>query len=121
MFTAATVAAFLATDQLLLMVLLGADLAFRLMGRKELSVLHSASARVKQVFKMPTVNTDGGAKQVAGYFGMLFIASLVIGSILQLQVVVNVLAILYLGCLLMDTFMNFCLGCKIYHIYQMLK
>lgn len=119
--TAAIVVIFFVTNQLALLLFLGADLLFRLLGYKEVSIIYLVSKKIKQIMKLPTANIDGGAKQVAGFFGLLFIFLLIIGAVMNFPVMVTIVAAIYVGCLLMDTLINFCLGCKMYYLYQMLK
>ena len=109
------------TDYLLPLYFLGGDLALRLYGYKHFSVLFHTAKGIKQLLQLPTYTVDGAAKQVAGHFGLLFILLLIVTANAGLSLTFNAVAGVYLLCLLMDVFLNFCVGCKVYYLYRLVS
>lgn len=118
--TAAVVSLFVATAQPIWLYLLAADLLLRLYGYKPMSPIYRISGVVKRLLRLPTQNVDGASKSVAGHFGLLFILLLIVASHLGLHLTVDIVAGTFVLCLLMDVFLNFCVGCKVYHLYRLL-
>lgn len=119
--TAIIVTLFLVTGMPVWLFLLGADLTIRLYGNPNGSFVYRLSALIKRLFHLPTRRVDGAAKKVAGHFGLLFIALLLAASFLQLAATQYVIGIVFLVCLLLDVTINFCAGCKVYHLYRLLR
>lgn len=108
------------SGSVLWLYLLGADIAVRLYGNKQFSIIYRAAQGIKQMLRLPTRNVDGAAKKVAGHFGLLFILLLIAASRMQLTITGDLLAGIYLLCLSLDVAVNFCIGCKVYYLYRIL-
>ena len=61
---------------------------------------------------------DGGAKRLAGMFGLLFVFLLIIAHFLNAPFISLVVAAIFLSCSLLDLFFSYCIGCKIYFIIK---
>jgi hypothetical protein len=118
--TAVVVMLFVLTANPLWLYLLGIDLMIRLHGNQRFSPIYQLSRLVKTLFSLPSQKVDGASKKVAGHFGLLFIVMLVTTSHAGFSVGANMIASIYVLCLLMDVVMNFCVGCKVYHLYRFL-
>lgn len=114
------VIAAVSTQSALLFYLLGTDLVIRLYGNKQYSILFNAASALKRIMHLKTKSVDGASKNVAGHFGLLFIV-LLIGT-LHLGLSAGMLAItaVFAVCLLLDVVFDFCMGCKVYHLYRIL-
>lgn len=116
--TAAVVIVFVATANPLWLYLLGTDLMIRLHGNKRYSPVNQFSRLIKSFFSLPMQKVDGASKKVAGHFGLLFVAMLIIAQFAGLSAVGSIIAAIYVLCLLMDLILNFCVGCKVYYLYR---
>lgn len=119
LFTMTLVVIFVFTDVKTVLIVLGIDLLVRLYGDKKLSPLFHAAEWVKQLLKLPTSNVDGAAKKVAGHFGLIFILLLLLSAFVGNALLLNAVAGVFVGCLLLDLLFGFCLGCKMYHLYHL--
>lgn len=119
--TALAVSGFLFSGEPLILILLGADLMIRLYGDKHHSAVYQLSVFLKRLFKLPSRNVDGAAKQVAGYFGLLLIVLLLLFSYTGFDRIVAAVGGIYIACLVLDIGFNYCLGCKAYYIYRLFR
>ena len=94
------------------------DFFIRLFCKKDFSPVFLISKTLKKVLKLKTRPYDGGAKMLAGYFGIFFVLLLIGGNYFSLVVYTYIVAAMFLGCALLDVFFNYCVGCKIYFIIK---
>lgn len=118
--TFAIVVTVIGTHAVLPLYLLGIDLLTRLYGNKRYSPLFITAMAVKRFARLPMQTTDGASKTVAGHFGLIFIASMIIALHLHLDELTALTGLVFAGCLLLDVLFDFCLGCKVHHLYLML-
>lgn len=94
------------------------DLLLRVFVDKRFSPVYYLSLSVKRLFGLKSVMKDSASKRLATYFGLLF-SSLLIGfHFLHFQEALYATAAVYILCLLLDSFFDFCLGCKIYYVIK---
>lgn len=96
------------------------DFSLKLFVKREYSLITSVSHTLRKILKMEEKFTDGGAKRLAGIFGLIFVSLLVIMHFLQLPTLTYIVAGIFLSCSLLDVFINYCLGCQIYYIVKKL-
>ncbi|MDB2562276.1 DUF4395 domain-containing protein [Sulfurimonas sp.] len=96
------------------------DFSVRLFVNKAYSPISIVSLRARKLLKMEEKFTDGGAKRLAGIFGLIFVSSLVVTHFLALGSLTYIVAGIFLSCSLLDVFINYCLGCQIYYIVKKL-
>jgi len=94
------------------------DFSIKLFFQEITSPLSFVSKRVKQIFHMKDAFVDGGAKRLAGFFGLFFMVLLLGTHFLHSWTVSFVIALLYLSCSSLDILFRFCIGCKIYFIIK---
>ena len=94
------------------------DFLMKLFFNKGISPISMLAEFVKGLFKLKNRYTDGGAKRLAGFFGLFFVILLILTHILDMWGVSIVVAGVFLSCSLLDLFFNFCIGCKIYFIIK---
>ena len=96
------------------------DFITRLFINKEYSLISVLAHYLRKLFKMEEKFTDGGAKRLAGIFGLIFVSMLLITHFAGLSTLTLVVAGIFLSCSLLDVFINYCLGCQIYYIVKKL-
>ncbi len=117
-FVSLCVVGFLLTNNIVFLLFLFADFSLRIFCNKELSPLFRVSKFLKKSFKLKDAPVDGGAKQLASYFGLFFVLLLIIAYGLNWFTFMYIVAIIFLVCSLLDALANYCLGCKIYYIIK---
>lgn len=116
--TMTAVLAFVLSEVKTVLIVLGIDLLVRLYGDKKMSPLFHAASWIKQLLKLRSYNVDGAAKKVAGHFGLIFILLLLLSALTGNILLMNIVAGIFVACLLLDVLFGYCLGCKMYHLYQ---
>ncbi|MBC8237721.1 MAG: DUF4395 domain-containing protein [Helicobacteraceae bacterium] len=96
------------------------DFSTRLFINKEYSLISILSLNLRKSLRMQEKFTDGGAKRLAGIFGLIFVSMLVVTHFLNLNSLTYIVAGVFLSCSLLDVFINYCLGCQIYYIVKKL-
>lgn len=114
----AVIGLFLLTKTPLWLLFASADLLMRLYGRSAFSPLFRLAGWLQERAGLPERQVDGAAKNVAGHFGLLFLALLILGWYLHSSVFVFAVSAVYIICLAMDAVLDFCVGCRIYHLYR---
>ncbi|MDF1874722.1 DUF4395 domain-containing protein [Sulfurimonas sp. SAG-AH-194-I05] len=94
------------------------DFSLKLFIDKKYAPIFVFALFLRKAFKMQEKFTDGGAKRLAGFFGLFFVSLLLIIHFLQLGSLSLLVAALFLSCSLLDVFLNFCLGCQIYYLVK---
>jgi len=117
-FVSLCVVGFLLTNNIVFLLFLFADFSLRIFSNKELSPLFRISKYLKKVLKLKDAPVDGGAKQLASYFGLLFVLLLIIAYSSSWFTFMYIVAAVFLVCSLLDALFNYCLGCKIYYIIK---
>ena len=111
-------AAYLLTSQIVIVLFVIADLVVRVFIDKRFSPVYHVSVSLKRLLGLQSVIKDSASKRLATYFGLLFSSLIVVFHLLHLQEALYVTAGIYMLCLLMDAFFDFCLGCKIYYLIK---
>lgn len=110
----------LMTSCMLILLFLILDFSVRLFVDKKYSPIWIVALALRKTLKIEEKFTDGGAKRLAGIFGLIFVSSLLITNIFELQTLTFIVAGIFLACSLLDVFINYCLGCQIYYIIKKL-
>ncbi len=99
-------------------VFLFIDLVMRVFFQSSYSPLYHLAVSIKKALGLPSVFKDGASKRLASYFGMLFLVLVISLDLLHASYAHFIVSGIYLFCLLLDTFLDFCLGCRIYYIIK---
>jgi len=118
LFVASLVVYYLYSNNVYVLVFLALDFVMKLFLNRGISPINMLAEFLKSLFKVKTKFTDGGAKRLAGFFGLFFVILLIITHILDAWNFSLVVAGIFLTCSLLDVFFNFCIGCKIYFIIK---
>jgi len=110
--------AYMMTFNIFILYFLFFDFMMRLFCKKDYSALFQISRLLKKLFKLKDELTDSGAKRLAGYFGILFILMLIAGNNLNLYLFSMIVSFIFLSCALLESFFNYCIGCKIYFLIK---
>lgn len=115
---AALVITYLLTKNEYILYFLILDFSVKLFVNKDYSLISVVSLKLRKILKIEEKFTDGGAKRLAGIFGLIFVSSLLIIHILDLEYLSIVVAGIFLSCSLSDVLLNYCLGCQIYYLIK---
>ena len=109
------------TGSLLLAFILVYDFSIRLASYPQLSLSITFSKIIKKLFNIPIHLMDAAPKRLAAFMGLgfsLFIAVAIFFDISWLFYSMTLFLALGSG---LEFFFDYCLGCKIYYIYQSLR
>ena len=118
LFVASLVILYLFSSNVYILIFLALDFIIKLFLNKEFSPISMLSKQIKSLFRMKEKFADGGAKRLAGMFGLLFVFLLLIAHFLNAPFISLVVAAIFLSCSLLDLFFSYCIGCKIYFIIK---
>ncbi|MDF1879782.1 DUF4395 domain-containing protein [Sulfurimonas sp. MAG313] len=110
--------AYLLSNQIIFIYVLGFDLMIRLFLNKGLSPINQISRLIKVIISAKTHNTDAGAKRLAAYFALGFAWSIIGLHSFGLFNEAKVLSSVFILFASLEWIFNFCVGCKIYFIYK---
>lgn len=116
LFIMSGVVGYMMSHSLVILAVLITDFILRLYGVKHLSPVQNASLWIQRRFSLPEKMEDVGAKRLAALFGVGFIAAMALFHLLQMPLLVNVAAAVYLFCAALDLLFGYCIACKIYHL-----
>jgi len=94
------------------------DAVMKLFIKKDYSVIFISALSLRKLFKIQEKMTDGGAKRLAGIFGFTFVLLLLGAHFLNLFIASLLIAAIFITCLLLDVFLDYCFACKIYFIIK---
>ncbi len=115
---ATLVLTYLFTSLTFILYFLVLDFSLKLFINKKYSLISFFALYFRKSFNMKEIFTDGGAKKLAGIFGLVFVLLLLLTDLLALQSLSFLIAGIFLSCSLLDLLFNYCLGCKIYHLIK---
>ena len=118
LFVASLVIIYLMSSNIYILLFLAVDFSMKLFLNKEFSIIHILANSLKNLLRFTDKFTDGGAKRLAGMFGLLFVALLIGTHFLDASLLSLVIAAIFLSCSLLDVFFNYCIGCKVYFIIK---
>jgi len=109
---------YLYNNEVIILYIVAFDFIMRLFIKKDSSLFHFLALGIKELFGIKDKYVDSGAKRLAAYFGLSFVVMLIIAYYINIQSITLVIALVFLACSLLDVFLNYCLGCKIYFIIK---
>ncbi len=109
---------FYGTKSVFILLFIVIDLSMRLFGKSKFSPLFIVATFVQKTLKLQSRYKDSGAKELAGYFGLLFLALLSLFSLFHIQYALMIILIIYAFCLFLDALFDYCIGCQIYYIIK---
>ena len=109
-----SVIVYLITMQKWILVFLILDFIVRLSGYKTLSPVFQFANSFQMIFKLPIHLEDAGAKRLAAFFGLIFMISMLIADFGGWITGVWSVAGIFISCVLLDLFFNYCIACKVY-------
>ena len=109
---------YLLTSFVFILYFLVFDFSLKLFIKKKYSPLYFLSRFLRKSLGFSAIISDGGAKRLAQYFGLLFMILLVVAHFLENDIFLYTIATIYLLCAFFDVVFDFCLGCKIYYIIK---
>jgi hypothetical protein len=118
LFVSVLVLTYLYTNNVYILVFLAIDFVLKLFLNPGISPIMMLAEFVKSTFNIKDKYADGGAKKLAGYFGLFFVISLFLTHFIHSWMVTLPIALIFLACSLLDVFFNYCIGCKIYFIIK---
>ena len=118
LFVASLVTLYLFTSNIYILIFLVLDFTIKLFINRELSPIVMLAHSIKVTFRIKDKFSDGGAKRLAGMFGLIFVFLLIATHFLNAWVGSLIVAGILLSCSLFDVFFNYCIGCKVYFIIK---
>lgn len=118
LFVSILIVSYLVTGSIYLLVFMLADFGVKLFINKKFSPINQISMLLKKVLVLKNKFTDGGAKRLAAYFGLIFTALLIVLHFVDIWLLTLVVAGIFLSCALLEFIFEYCLGCKIYFIIK---
>jgi len=109
---------YLFTSNIFLLYFLAIDFVVKLFVDKKLSPIFFISKSLKNILRMQERLSDGGAKRLAGFFGLFFVVLLIVMHFIVPWEISLGVAVIFLFCSLLDVFFDYCIGCKIYFIIK---
>ncbi len=94
------------------------DIGVRLLFDKRFSPFYHVALFIKERLGLKSVKKDGASKKLATYFGLFFSSGIILFHLLHAELGVVLLSSIFIVCLLLDAFFDFCLGCKIYYVIK---
>lgn len=115
---ASLVIVYLLTSNVFVLFFLTFDFIMKLFVNRGISPIALLGEFLKGFFKIKENYVDGGAKRLAGLFGLFFVLLLTLAHYIAPWEVSLGVAAVFLTCSLLDVFFDYCLGCKIYYIIK---
>lgn len=112
------VLSYLYTQNVYILIFLFVDFVLKLFFNPAVSPIMIFAEFLKSILKLKEKYADGGAKKLAGYFGLFFVSALIVTHFLHVWLLSLGIAVVFLSCSLLDVFFNYCIGCKIYFIIK---
>jgi len=109
---------YLYTLNVYILLFLFIDFVLKLFLNPGISPIMMLAEFLKSTFNVKDKYVDGGAKKLAGYFGLFFVSSLIVTHFFDVWLLSLGIALLFLACSFLDVFFNYCIGCKIYFIIK---
>ena len=110
--------AYLFSNQIFFIYILGVDLIIRLFVNKRLSPINQLSRLIKAAIRAKTHQTDAGAKRLAAYFALGFSWAIIALHSYGLIYEAKALSSVFVLFASLELIFNYCVGCKIYFIYK---
>lgn len=105
-------------NNIFILFFLAVDFMVKLFFINRVSLLTYGAKIIKKLLKLDNKLVDGGAKRLAGFFGLFFVMLLIIAHFFNIWTASLIIAFIFIVCALLDVFINFCIGCKIYFIIK---
>lgn len=115
-FVISSVVAFLATQNVTVLLVLTIDFLLRLYGYKHLSPIQNLSLQIQKFFSIAVKMEDAGAKRLAAFFGVGFTVALIVFQVIGVALAVDIIAAVYLFCASLELLFGYCIACKIYYL-----
>ncbi len=94
------------------------DFSTRIFFNKEYSLLFILSKMTKSILKLQTEKVDAAPKKLAAVFGLVFLLTIFLVSLVHLTLLFYILSGILLSCIFLEVVFSYCLGCEIYHLYK---
>ncbi|MDD2789116.1 MAG: DUF4395 domain-containing protein [Sulfurimonas sp.] len=115
---ASLVITYLFYDAVFILYFIAFDFIMRLFITKDSSLFSMSALFIKDMFNIKEKYVDSGSKRLAAYFGLTFVLMLIGAHYFDNRLLTLGIAGVFLTCSLLDVFLDFCLGCKIYFIIK---
>jgi len=108
------VVVYLMTSEKEILVFLIVDFVIRLSGYKKMSPIFAVAKGIQTLLKLSVRMEDAGAKRLAAFFGLFFMVGILVADLEAWGSAVWGIALIFMGCVLLDLFFNYCIACNIY-------
>jgi len=118
LFVSSLVLLYLTSENIYILLFLFVDFVLKLFFNKGMSFIGMLSEFIKDILNIKEKFVDGGAKRLAGFFGLFFVFLLIAMHVFDSFALSLGVVLIFLSCSLLDAFFSYCLGCKIYFIIK---
>ncbi|MCW8838220.1 MAG: DUF4395 domain-containing protein [Thiovulaceae bacterium] len=94
------------------------DFYMRIFCQKYFSIIYISSKVIKRIFYLKDKLSDGGAKKLAGLFGIFFVALLIMLKHMDYREFSLIIGVVFIICSSLDAFLDYCVGCKVYFVIK---
>jgi len=113
--------AFLFYKSNLILIYLALEYLIKLNLASNYSLMNTLAIFIRNKMNLKSEFVDSGAKHLAMQFGFIFSIMLIVLNLIQINILFYPIFVIYLSCAVLELLFNYCVGCKIYYIYQSIK
>jgi hypothetical protein len=106
------------TQELIFALILFFDFSVRILNVKQFSILAYIAQFIIKNFKIEVQLCDEAPKRFALYLGIIIITLFTIFYFFQLNIIASILVSILVFCAFLEAIFDYCVGCKIYHLFQ---
>lgn len=110
----------LVTQELIFALILLFDFSVRILNLKNLSLFAFVAKSLIEQFHIKAQPCDEAPKRFALYLGVSIVALFTILYAFKLIFLASLLVVILLLCAFLEAVFDYCIGCKIYHLIQIL-
>jgi len=108
------------TQHLLFAFILLFDFTARVLNFKQLSPFALVAKNIINYFQIKAQPCDEAPKRFALYLGLSIVSLLTFFYSVKLSIIASTLVIILLICAFLEAVFDYCIGCKVYYLLQML-
>jgi hypothetical protein len=109
------------TQKIIFALILLFDFSVRILNLKQLSILAYVAQFIIKSCKIEVKLCDEAPKRFALYMGIIIISLFTLLYFFQLNIMASLLVSTLLVCAFLEATFDYCIGCKVYHLFQYIR
>jgi hypothetical protein len=109
------------TQKIIFALILLFDFSVRILNLKQLSILAYVAQFIIKSCKIDVKLCDEAPKRFALYMGIIIISLFTLLYFFQLNIMASLLVSTLLVCAFLEATFDYCIGCKVYHLFQYIR